>query len=207
MAKRPLQCNYLKAIIICHGKSEIQIVRHIQSNLHLNAKTYAKDNGEHSIQITSVMSHLNSGRFNSINDFFKHYGKESFEVRGKGANKVINNFKLFIFLDTDDCTEEQKNNFINKQMIIGHWLYEYIVPIYTIPKLESVLEQANLIRRIKDSEKGSYYTKVFPVNDGKPLTDGTIEEIREFREKVATQKEKTNIQDMVDYFLNLARKF
>lgn len=92
MAKRPLQCNYLKAIIICHGKSEIQIVRHIQSNLHLNAKTYAKDNGEHSIQITSVMSHLNSGRFNSINDFFKHYGKESFEVRGKGANKVINNF-------------------------------------------------------------------------------------------------------------------
>lgn len=207
MAKRPLQCNYLKAIIICHGKSEIQIVRHIQSNLHLNAKTYAKDNGEHSIQITSLMSHLNSRPFDSINHFLNYYGKESFDLSGKGSHRTIKNFKLFVFLDTDDCTEEQKNNFINKQMFIGHWLYEYIVPIYTIPKLESVLEQANLIRRIKDSEKGTYYTKVFPINDGKPLTDGTIEEIKEFRDKVAAQKKKNNIQDMVDYFLSLARKF
>lgn len=207
MIKRTLRSyNYLKSIAICHGKSEVLMVRYIQSNLHINAKIFSKDSGEHSIQITSLMRHLNSYPFDTIQNFLKEYGKESFDISGKGASRTINNFKLFIIMDTDDCTEKQKESFITKEMFKAHWLYEYLVPIYSITNLEDVLVKAKIIPKIKDSEKGRYYTKVFPLKKGEPITDGTIEEIKEFRDKVETQNRNTNIHEMVDYFLSLVSK-
>lgn len=54
----PTRCNYVKGVVICHGKSELLMTRHITSNLHLNVKPYARDKGSNSIQITSLMTVL-----------------------------------------------------------------------------------------------------------------------------------------------------
>ena len=47
-------------------------------------------------------------------------------------------------MDTDDCSEDEKRKFINKEMFKGHWAYDYIVPIYNIPELETVLTEAKV---------------------------------------------------------------
>ena len=58
--------NYLKGLVICHGKSEVQMVRYITTNLHLNVRQYSKDKGAHSIQITDLTKLLNSKPFKTI---------------------------------------------------------------------------------------------------------------------------------------------
>lgn len=44
--------NYLKCIVIVHGKSEKQICEYIKTNLRLHMEIVGKAGGENSIQIT-----------------------------------------------------------------------------------------------------------------------------------------------------------
>ena len=158
--------NYINGVVICHGRSEWQMTRFISSNLHLRIKPYAKDNGAHSIQITSLMSILNSKPFNRQSSFITEYPAEEI---GKGKNRKLVNFKLFIIMDTDDCTEQQKEDFLSKKMFQEHWLHDYIVPIANIPSLEDVLVESGIMaKKIHNDEKGDYYARIFPINK-KPL--------------------------------------
>lgn len=191
--------NYLKGLAICHGKSEVCIVKYIGTNLHLNVRQFSKNNGRNSIQITSLMNVLNSYPFNSINSFTREY---EVEVSGRGAGKIINGFKLFIIMDTDDCTQTQKNDFISKRMFEEHWLYDYIVPIYNIPKLEIVLSECGITtQKVKDSEKGTLYEKIFPINN-KPFSNDTLLEITTLKEKLI-KSHNTNMVSFIDYCLSL----
>lgn len=191
--------NYLKGLAICHGKSEVCMVKYIGTNLHLNVRQFSKNNGRNSIQITGLMTILNSYPFDSIRSLSKEY---TVEVSGKGANRKINGFKLFIIMDTDDCTSEQKRDFVSKQMFKGHWLFDYIVPVYNNPKLEDVLVQSGVItKKIKDSEKGTFYEKIFPINK-KPFSDDTLLEVTSFKQKIQNNK-NTNMELFVDYCLEL----
>ena len=79
-----LNANYIKGIVICHGKSEWQMVRYITSNLHLNVKPFARHKGKTSIQITGLMDILNAQPFLEMEAFLKEY---PVEVIGKGKNR------------------------------------------------------------------------------------------------------------------------
>jgi len=194
-----MKLNYLRGLVICHGKSEVCLVKYIGTNLHLNVKQFSKHNGKNSIQITGLSNVLNSPPFNSINSLAKDY---PIEITGRGSNKRINGFKLFVIMDTDDCTSQQKNDFISKQMFKEHWLYEYIVPIYNSPKLEDVLYQSGIsTKKVKDSEKGDYYEKIFPINS-KPFSDDTLNEVITFKEKLSGNR-NTNMIEFVDYCLSI----
>ncbi len=191
--------NYLKALVICHGKSEVEMVRYISTNLHLNVKQYAKNKGKSSIQITSLTAVLNSAPFNSMKAFTEEY---AVETSGRGANKKLCNFKLFIVMDTDDCTEQQKADYISKRMFEGHWLYDYIVPIYNVRNLEDVLLDCKVIdKQVRNSEKGAYYKRIFPIN-ARPLSDDTVYDIKTFKEKIAGCK-NTNLTVLIDFCLSL----
>ena len=91
----------------------------------------------------------------------------------------------------------QKKDFINKEMFKKHWAYKYIVPIYNIPELESVLEMAK-IPFTKTGDKRKKYIKLF-------LTDPRYEKTDEIqiKELLNTLKKQnnTNLNEFLDFCL------
>ena len=194
--------NYTKAVVICHGKSEVCMVRYIYTNLHLPIKIYANNNGKNSIQITSLKTLLDTPAFKNLNAFANEFDVETI---GKGKQRTLCNFRLFMIMDTDDCTEQQREAYISKEMFKDHWLYDYIVPIYNISNLEEVMLSSGIMpKKIKTGDKGEYYEKIFPINS-KPLSNDTLNDVNTFNEKVKNIK-KTNIECFVDYCLSLVEK-
>lgn len=108
MAKKLINGNYTKAIVVCHGKSEKLIAEYLKTNLHLNIVICAKDKGEHSIQITSLYNFLKNKVLSEKSDILK---KCILNLDKK--NKKIMDFNIFTIMDTDDCSEEQREEYKN----------------------------------------------------------------------------------------------
>ena len=84
---------------------------------------------------------------------------------------------------------------------IGAWHYK-IVPVYNSPNLEEVMIKAGIMtKRISDSQKGSYYSKVFPINQ-EPFSNDTLKQIQSLSNKLQGVKE-TNLLEYIDYCLSL----
>lgn len=193
--------SYLKAIVICHGKSEKQMCDFIKSNLRIRLAVESDKKGEKSIQVTSVMKTLNGKKFKTFNHFVDSF--EDVEQLHDKTKKFLNDdFKIFIILDTDDCTNEQKRNFINKEMFRKHWAYQYIVPIYNNPKLESVLVKSNIKFEKKGDARKAEYIKIFPT-DPKYKNRETIQ-LKEFRDRLRTNSD-TNLYELIDFCLKLKK--
>ncbi len=185
--------NYTRCAVIVHGKSEFHLVRFIYTNLHLSVKIISKDKGRGSIQINGLKELLNKKCHRTLSAFSKEYS-----VEYDKKEKKLKNFKLFIIMDTDDCSEKNKSEFISGEMFRGHPLQEYIVPIYNITNLEDVMIKAGImIKRISDSEKGTYYSKIFPINT-EPVSNDTLKQIRTFASKIKGVKQ-TNMLEFVEY--------
>ena len=101
-------------------------------------------------------------------------------------------------MDTDDCDEATKSKYITGELFQGHPLKEYIVPVYNNENLEDVMIKSGImVERIKDSQKGSYYSKIFPINTD-PLSADTINQVRTFANKIKGVK-GTNMLEFVEY--------
>ncbi len=188
--------NYTKAAVIVHGKSEFHIVRYIYTNLHLSVKIIAENKGRSSIQINGLKDYLNKKPFRSLSAFAEEYSVEYDRKR-----KKLNNFKLFIIMDTDDCSDKMKEEYITKSLFKNHPLEKYIVPIYNISNLEDVMIKAGImVERISNSEKGNYYSKVFPINTD-PVSLDTVKQIQLFANKIKNVKE-TNMLEFVNYCMD-----
>lgn len=188
-------------IVICHGKTEYLMIGYIVSNLHLKMEKDARDHGEHSIQITSIINFLKSSPYKNRKAFIEKFLSDGSELDDP------DNFKVFIVMDTDDCTEKEKQDFISKEMFKKHWLYPYIEPIYNSENIDDVFLEANInTRKISDDEKGTYYAEIFPINS-EPLSLNTIQEIETFRDKLkSVNKTSSNLIDLVAYCLDRAEK-
>ncbi len=196
---------YTRAIVIVHGKSELQIVEHIKSNLRISIIPYSEKKGEKSIQINGLKNNvLGNTIFKDIDSFIRTY--EKVEVIGKGKKRKLNNFKLFIIMDTDDCSEEEKQNFINKKMFKNHWMYDYIEPIYNISNLECVLKRCNIkynkveVKKIRDKDLKSCYVKIFPTD--KKYIDDDIKQLISIRDALK-KSELSNLDEFIDYCLKV----
>ncbi len=192
------QLNYTKAIVIVHGKSEKQICQHVKSKLRLKMEIVSNNNGESSIQITSVKQILNNTIFKSYNSFIKEYE----DVKLSSNNKSLDeDFKIFIILDTDDCTENQKSAFINKEMFKSHWAYDHIVPIYDSPNLEEVLKKANVPFTKTGDKRKKEYVKLFPTDPKYEKSDEI--QIQELCDNLKKQT-NTNLNEFLDFCLKAA---
>lgn len=189
--KRNYSPSYLKAIVIVHGKSEKQICDFIKSKLRIRIEIESDKNGEKSIQITSLKNTLNRTKFKNF-DKLKTY----FEI----DKTLSDDFKIFIIMDTDDCTEEQKKAFINKTMFQNHWAYNYIVPIYNSPNLEKVLEKCNIKFEKKGEKRKTEYIKIFPT-DKKYAGKETIQ-LENFKNSLE-KNNCTNMNEFIQFCLNL----
>ena len=180
----------MEVMAIVHGQSEYRICSSIKSNLRLKHEIIARDKGKNSIQITGIMHELNDRRFKSFKNFTDAFG----DVNHK-KGKLIN-FSLFIIMDVDDCTPDQKRQFISKEMFKEHWLYEYIIPIYNDPNLEATMKAANIsVQQKKD------YILIFPTNHG----DLDIGIAAEFQEKIKNCR-CSNLNEYVAYCISIAQK-
>lgn len=187
--------NYTKALVIVHGKSEKQICQYIKNKLRLKIEIYSDKNGEKSIQITSLKNTLNNKIFKSYRNFINTF--EDIElIDNKNINK---DFKIFIIMDTDDCSEEEKRKFINKEMFKEHWAYDYIVPVYNIPELETVLTEAKVPFTKTGVKRKKEYIKLFPTDPKYTKTDEV--QIKELLNKLKKQK-NTNLNEFLDFCLN-----
>ncbi len=190
--------NYTKAVVIVHGKSEKQICQYIKNKLRLKIEIYSDKNGEKAIQITSLKNTLNNKIFKSYRNFINTF--EDIELTAD--NKKINNdFKIFIIMDTDDCSETEKKKFINKEMFKGHWAYDYIVPIYNIPELETVLTEAKIPFTKTGVKRKKEYIKLFPTDPKYTKTDEV--QIKELLNTLKKQK-NTNLNDFLDFCLKIS---
>ena len=190
------QLNYTKAIVIVHGKSEKQICQYIKNKFRLKIEIYSDKNGEKAIQITSLKNTLNNKIFKSFRNFINVYEDVKLTDDGKS---IDSSFKIFIIMDTDDCTEEQKQNFKNKEMFKKHWAYNYIVPIYNIPELETVLEEARIPFKKVGNKRKEEYVKIFPTNPKYEKTDEI--QIQELLNNLKKQK-NTNLNEFLEFCLN-----
>lgn len=189
--------NYTKALVIVHGKSEKQICQYIKNKLRLKIEIYSDKNGEKAIQITSLKNTLNNKIFKSYRNFINTF--EDIElIDNKNINK---DFKIFIIMDTDDCSEEEKRKFINKEMFKGHWAYDYIVPIYNIPELETVLTEAKVPFTKTGVKRKKEYIKLFPTDPKYTKTDEV--QIKELLNKLKKQK-NTNLNEFLDFCLKFS---
>lgn len=123
-----------------------------------NAEVRRKKDG--SLTVYEVKKNNNTV-FGSYQSFIANYEDVKHIKNGK-KSKIDSSFRIFIIMDTDDCTEVQKREFINKEMFKKHWAYEYIVPIFDSPDLESVLVKANIKFEKKGMERKKEYIKIFP---------------------------------------------
>ena len=189
--------QYKKAVVMVHGKSERILASYIYTNLHLPIAIYDRKRGNSSIQINGLRDILSKKPFNNLKSF-----AEEFSIEYEKKGNVLKNFKLFIIMDTDDCSEKVRREYVTGTLFEGCCLRNYIVPIYNSPNLESVMMKAGIMpKKIQDFQKGSYYSKVFPINHD-PLTNDTLEQIRLFARKMDNVKE-TNILEYVHYCLSL----
>lgn len=190
---------YLKAVVIVHGKSEKQICDYIKSNLRLKMEVVSKEKGEKSIQINSLKHILGDYRFNSFESFVSFY--DDVEVLKVSKEKRLSpDFKIFIIMDTDDCTESEKQQFISKEMFRKHWAHEYIVPIYDSPDLENVMVKAGVKFEKKGVERKKEYIKIFPTDKKYKVGEGV--ELEKFAKDLKKVKE-TNLDLFVEFCLNV----
>lgn len=193
--------NYLKAIVIVHGKSELQMCDFIKRKLKLKIDIVSKNKGGNSIQISSIMKRLKGKDIDTL-DNFKNTYKDDLEIKD---NEIIidKDFKIFIIMDTDDCkNNEEKNNFINKNMFKNYWGYKYILPIYNITNLEDVLIKAKIIDKntIKNKKDKKNYIKIFPIT--KQDIESDVKQIEEFYQKLLKVKDISNMHEFTKFCLD-----
>ena len=188
---------FLKAVVIVHGKSEKQMCQHVKQKLRLRIEIESDKNGEKAIQITSLEKFMNNKKFKNKLSFLKYFPYIELEQDGKTINSQ---FKIFIIMDTDDCTEKQKENFINKDMFKNHWAYDYIVPIYNSPQLEAVLEKANVPFEKTGIKRKKEYIKIFPTDPKYEKSDTMqISELAKNLEHV----NQTNLDKFLNFCLDI----
>jgi hypothetical protein len=193
----PVPAQYKKAAVIVHGKSERFLASYIYTNLHLPVVIIDNKRGERSIQINGLQKLLDLRPFNSLRSF-----AEAYSVEYDAERKALKSFKLFIIMDTDDCSDKAREEFVSGKMFENSCLREYIVPIFNSPNLENVMIKAGIMtKKIPDSQKGRFYSKVFPINQ-EPFTCDTLEQIMILSDKLRKVKE-TNLLEFIDYCLSL----
>lgn len=167
-----------------------------KTKLRLRIEIESDKNGEKAIQITSLNKLLDNKKFKSKATFLRNFPYVELDESGKNINS---DFKIFIIMDTDDCTEKQKIQFINKEMFKNHWAYDYITPIYNSLELETVLEQAKVPFKKTGVNRKKEYIKLFPTDAKYEKTD--VMQIEELLNNLSSISQ-TNLDEFLKFCLD-----
>lgn len=148
------------------------------------------------------MNTLNGKKFKTFSDFIKTF--DDVEICKKKTKKYLSeDFKIFIIMDTDDCTEQQKRDYISKDMFKNHWAYPYIVPIYNIPELESVLVKSKIKFEKKGDARKKEYIKIFPTDS--QYSKRELIQAEEFCNNLKSNA-NTNLDEFVGFCIEISEQ-
>lgn len=182
------------AVVIVHGQSEYALISAIKSKLKVNVEIFSRHKGRESIQIDGLTHILKNDVFKSRQKLLKKY---------PNINN-ISDFKIFTFMDTDDCTDESiRKNYIDGHLssVNDHPLKEYFCPIYCDGNLEDVLSDIEFSFVPKSNKDKKKYLVVF--DSDKQIANE--ESIRDFCNKLK-KSQKTNLDILIEFILKHANK-
>lgn len=154
--KKHRKTNYCRAIIICHGKSELILFSRLKSILRLPIITESNEKGKSSVKIQGIESFFRREEFNDKKAFCKKFFQEEYgDLRKqKKFQSLLNQLRIFTVMDIDDATDDQVNRYKNCEYFKAKWLKQCCVPIYNDPDLEKqfqesvIRHQAQKIRKL-----------------------------------------------------------
>lgn len=193
MSKKKRKINYIKNIVIVHGKSELIICKHIKSNLRLHIAIHSNKKGENNIEINSINKVLTNLTFKNRRSLSEEYPI----VDKKTLNK--NDLEVFIIMDRDKCSEILFEEYVSGKLFKDHWLKDLITPIYSIESLEDTLKKAGYVDLSKNKKD---YIKIFPINRG----ESNLLEIEEFHRNLLKSRNISNLHLFLEKCLSLVEK-
>lgn len=198
MAHKSFQPNYTCAIVVAHGDSEEIIATHVRACLKLPIYIHRRKT---SIQINGLVHELKTNFENVVS----LSGNKSIQIHAS-KGKILNDFKIFTLMDTDDCnTEETKESYIDGSLFNTYDLKEYVVPIYAISDMEEALYECKIIpKKFKPKEKLAGYKKVFAIPKP-PYIESKVEELKKISNTLEKSK-RTNLEIFFNYCIEQAEK-
>ncbi|HPJ01449.1 MAG TPA: hypothetical protein PKU80_01240 [Candidatus Limiplasma sp.] len=191
--------KHTRAIIICHGKSEMQICRYIRANLRLPIEV--DSDNDSSIQIESLERFFKRRHYRTAQDLYEKYSGIACPKKGK----LDTDFKIFTWMDIDECQQPMCDEYKNGIMFKERWFYPHLHPIYCDPKLEVILTKAGMpFKSRSDDDKKREYIKLFPTDPKykTPNRQTDREQIEEFYRMLLPIKNQ-NLHELVNYCLML----
>lgn len=200
MGKEIKCCNSTRALIMPIGKSSKKICQYIIQNLRLSIEIKEDINVSKGTNFDIIINILNDNEHKTLNAFYNTY--KGIDIEGTGEDRKIKKFKIFIVLDLEQCSEVEKQEYLDKTIFKSHWAYEYIVPIFNDKNLEDALKECNVSYEKKEfKDKKMNYVKVFPIVNKFRQKKTERTEVEEFRNLIKDSK-RTNLKKMLDYCTN-----
>lgn len=153
--------RYCRAIIICHGKSELILFSKLKSVLRLPIVVEGNDKGKSSIKIQSVQGYFEREEFKNKKDFCQKYFQEKYKdlKRKNQFDQLVKHLKIFIVLDADDATKDQIKRYKGCEYFKCRWLKSCCVPIINDPDLERVISNIGMEIPKRKRDKATFYRK------------------------------------------------
>lgn len=150
-----------------------------------------KDHGHSSIQINKLQDlFFQSKDLNTPAGFKRKWPGAGLEGTTKHPY-FLNDFKIFVVMDTDDCNEETLQKFKDRSLFAGHWAYEWIVPVFNTENLEDVMERTGLPFTKKGIERKKEYSQIVP---------GSIDGWSDLASRLRKDS-KTNLEEPIEHIL------
>lgn len=138
--------KYTKAIVIVHGKSELDFVKHIKSKLRLPLEIYSRSNGKTSIQISSINDILKNRDFKTKKCFKEKFFKVECDKKGNPKN-----VKIFIIMDIDDTSQEKIDSYKSSTLFVKDWkkILLFLYGMIAISRRSLMILVIGMLRMIK----------------------------------------------------------
>jgi hypothetical protein len=139
MLKRTETTTHLSPCsFVCHGRCEFVMAKKIKSLLRLPISIYAESNGKSSIQIHTLLKYMShQSSLYSREAYLKDNGVET-----NYANAFFNHHKIIFFMDLDDASAKEAQEYISGHLFSNEWYSSCVLPIFFRPNLDVAAKQA-----------------------------------------------------------------
>lgn len=146
--------HYLPCSVVCHGESELVLIKQIQNKKRRSLNPLSERNGKGCVEINTLNKYL-SRQFPSKNDYIKQY-KNVLCLRNK---REIINHQIFALIDKDETSDAVFESYKSKKLFDGFWWGQekLIVPLYFNPNMDIIFTNHGFPIDTNKSKPAQYF--------------------------------------------------